>query len=201
MLLLAFLSPAAHGIESDDGFVIGQLTLSGTLNLLVVGCALGAFGGAVYCAVRPLVFGGRAFQIASISIGAAVVVGSMLVRPTGVDFYVLRPTWLAVALFTAIPGVYAGLLTVVAERWLRPGSWFDRRPDALVVAPAVVLVVFPPLAAVFVGGWLAAGGARRTAAGTAVLDAPATRWAARGALAAAWLFALVTLVRDAAVLT
>ena len=37
MYLLARLNPEATGVISDDGFVIGQFTLAGTLNLLVVG--------------------------------------------------------------------------------------------------------------------------------------------------------------------
>ena len=41
MYLLARLNPEATGVVSDDGFVMGQFTLSGTLNLLVVGGFLG----------------------------------------------------------------------------------------------------------------------------------------------------------------
>ena len=42
---------------SDDGFEMGQFTLSGSLNLLVVGAVLGAFGGVVYAGARHLTFG------------------------------------------------------------------------------------------------------------------------------------------------
>ena len=34
MALLAHLNPVAAGVESDDGFTMGQVTLSGTVNLV-----------------------------------------------------------------------------------------------------------------------------------------------------------------------
>ena len=46
--------------------------------------------------------GPRWFQVLSISLGPAVVVGALLVHPEGVDFTLLRPRWLAIALFVAI---------------------------------------------------------------------------------------------------
>jgi hypothetical protein len=64
MMLLAVLNPDATGRISDDGFRIGQLTASGTFNLLLVGGLLGAFGGAIYAVLRPLLVGPRWFQVA-----------------------------------------------------------------------------------------------------------------------------------------
>ncbi len=125
MMLLARLNPGFTGVTSDDGFSIGQLTPS-TFNLLAVATLLGVVGGGVYFVVRWLMFGPRWWQVLSISVGPAVVVGSMLVHRDGVDF-TLQPVWLAVALFAAIPGAYAALLTVLAERWLAPGDG-SRRP-------------------------------------------------------------------------
>ena len=38
MLVLRITSPdSVHGIESDDGFTIGQVTLGGTYNLMQLG--------------------------------------------------------------------------------------------------------------------------------------------------------------------
>src|SRR5262245_45478307 len=41
MMLLARLNPEATGVTSDDGFTIGQFTLSDTLNLLLIATLLG----------------------------------------------------------------------------------------------------------------------------------------------------------------
>lgn len=120
MMLLARLAPETSGVVSDDGFVIGQFNLFATLNLLLLGTFLGVLGGGIYLIARTLMIGPRWFQVLSISLGPAVVVGAMLVHTDGVDFISLRPTWLAIALFVAIPGLYAVLLTSICERWLHP---------------------------------------------------------------------------------
>ena len=60
----------------------------------------------------------------------------------GVDFTTLEPAWLAIAMFVLIPGVYAALLTVVAEQWLAPGGGFMTAPAWLALAP---LVLWTPL--------------------------------------------------------
>jgi hypothetical protein len=46
-------------VISDDGFRIGQLTASGTLNLLAIGTLLGVLGGAIYLVVRNLMIEAR----------------------------------------------------------------------------------------------------------------------------------------------
>ena len=54
MLLLRLTSPdRVNGIRSDDDFVIGRFTLSGTYNLLMLGAAVGIVGAGVYRLVRP----------------------------------------------------------------------------------------------------------------------------------------------------
>lgn len=148
MVLLARLAPETAGMTSDDGFVIGQFTLSGTLNLLLAGTLFGILGGVIYFALRRLMIGPRWFQILSISLGASVIVGSVLVHTDGVDFTFLRPAWLAIALFVAIPGLYAVLLTVLCERRLhREADRPQRGPGAVAswvprLARAALTVVF-----------------------------------------------------------
>lgn len=85
MLLLARLNPDATGLVSDDRFIIGQLTTE-SLNLLVDGTLLGVLGGGIYFVLRGLMIGPRWFQVLSISVGPAVVMGSQIVHTNGVDF-------------------------------------------------------------------------------------------------------------------
>ena len=68
-------------------------------------------------------FGPRWFRLLSFSVGPAVVVAAIVVHPTGVDFRVLEPLWLAVALFVLIPAVYVVLLVVLVERALAGPPW------------------------------------------------------------------------------
>jgi len=199
MMLLARLNPEATGVTSDDGFTMGQFTFSDTVNLLLLGTLLGVVGAGVYVLLRGLRIGPRWFQILCIGAGPAVVIGALIVHPDGVDFRLLEPTWLAIGLFVAIPGVYAALLTVYAERVLRPGGWWQRAPLALAAAP-LVLWIGPaaPLLLVVTAGWVAREGLRRTRAGAVVLGHPALGWATRLGLAAIFTIALLDLARDTA---
>jgi hypothetical protein len=151
MYVLARLNPEATGLVSDDGFVMGQFTLSGTLNLLLVGALLGGFGGLVYAAARHLTFGPHWWRVLSVALGAGLPVGALIVHPGGVDFTLLQPVRLSVALFVAIPALYGVLLTVLVEPRIAPppASW--GRLEALrwllrAGAAAVVIVALLDLA-------------------------------------------------------
>lgn len=201
MMLLAILNPHATGRMSDDGFRIGQLTGSGTFNLLLVGTLLGALGGLLYNVLRPLLIGPRWFRIGSISVGPAVVVGAMLIHTDGIDFRILEPAWLAIALFVAIPGLYAGLLTVLVEKWLHPAAWPVRVRLPVAAAPLLLMAPFAPVAAVVIVGWLFTRWARRLTVGRVILDNAALPWIARAGLTVIFALALDDLVRDIATLT
>ncbi len=198
MMLLARLTPESEGLLSDDGFVIGQLTVSGTLNLLVVTVVLGVLGGGIYLVVRNLMIGPRWFQILSISIGPAVVVGAILVHPEGVDFTFLRPTWLAIALFVAIPGLYAAVLTVACERWLQPDGRFLRSPGLAVFAPLILWLPIAPVLLVGVLAWFGMEVLRRQQAARPLFEHPLGPWLARLSLTVIFALSLVSLVQDVA---
>ncbi len=196
MMLLATLNPVSHGRLSDDGFIMGQLTFAGTVELMLTGVLLGIAGAGFYVALRGLMIGPRWFQVLSISVGPAVVVGAMLVHTEGIDFVLLQPAWLAIALFVAIPGLYAALLTVLAERWLAPGS----RPLAanwiVVVVLLLLWVPLAPLLGVLALGWLLVHLVSQSPQASAAMRHPATAWTARAALAAIFALGFADLVRD-----
>src|SRR4029450_10194938 len=120
MMLLARLNPEATDVTGDDGFTMGQCTVSDTLNLLLLGTLLGVVGAGVYALLRGLRIGPRWFQVLSICVGPAVVISALIVHTDGVDLQLLEPTWLTIGLFIALPGLYAALLTLLAERVLHP---------------------------------------------------------------------------------
>ena len=199
MLLLARLNPEATGVISDDGFRMGQLTAD-TLNLLVVTTFIGVFGGGIYFVLRGLMIGPRWFQVLSISVGPAVVAGASIVHVDGVDFTTLEPAWLAIAMFVLIPGVYAALLTVVAERWLAPGGGFMTAPTWLALAPLVLWTPLLPFLGALLVGLVVLAAVRRTHGGGVLLSHPAWPWLLRAALAVLFTVALAGLVRDATIL-
>jgi hypothetical protein len=122
MFLLFRLSPEAEGLTSDDGFTMGQFTVSGSAQLLLAGAQLGFVGGIVYLGVRWLLFGPPWFRVLSVTLAAGVGVGALLVHTDGVDFVVLQPAWVSILAFVALPASYGALLTVVAEQRVL-GGW------------------------------------------------------------------------------
>lgn len=126
MFILRLTSDASVlGVESDDGFIIGRFSLS-TLFLLLATAFLGSLGGVFYLVVRgwlptrarvPLMAG--YFAVVG---GAAVISG----KEGGTDFTQLAPLPLAIGFFIAIPALYGVAMSLMAERFLRDGSYIRR---------------------------------------------------------------------------
>lgn len=198
MNLLIRLNPEVAGLTSDDGFVMGQFTLAGSLNLAVIaGPLVGILGAGCYVALRGLMIGPRWFRLLSISLGPAVVVASLVVHPTGVDFRVLDPLWLAVALFILLPAGYVVLLVVLAERALAGPPWPALTTYLGIACWAPLFPGFLLLAA----GWAVRTWLRGSDAGSALLARPALPWIARGALTVVFLAGVLGLVSDVRALT
>ena len=195
MRLLAFLNPSATGVTSDDGFEIGQVTLAGSLQLAGAGVQIGLIGALGYAVLRGLMVGPPWFRLVSISLGPGVVVAAMIVSPHGVDFRVLEPVWLAVALFVAVPAAYVAMLSSISERLLA-GSGLPW--PLLLIGLVVWVVVLPlvPMALLALGGVLTLGALRRSGAGARVLASPVVPWLLRCALAAVFVWAVLDLVAD-----
>ena len=160
MFILRLTSPDhVRGVTSDDGFVIGQVTLAGTYSLLALGAVVGVIGAAAYQLVAPWLIGPTWFRRLTTGLASAAVGGSMLIHADGVDFTLLQPTWLAIGLFIALPGLFGTLIGPVVDAVSRPGSWTNRGrrrwflPIVCVgcVPSAIPVVLF---AAVVLGVWV-----------------------------------------------
>ncbi len=134
----------------------------------------------MYFLLRGLMIGPRWFQVLSISLGPAVVVGNQLVHADGGGLHP-RPVWLAIAMFVLIPGIYAALLTVVAERWLRPESRFARAPLWVAALPLLLWVPLAPFAAALAVILVASAAVQQSASGRALIAHPASAWVLRAA--------------------
>ena len=140
-----------RGIESDDGFTIGRFDLVSTLQLLGVTLLMGVIVGLIVIAGRPF-FPKRGMPFAW-ALAGAITGGAILISPDGVDFTLLEPHWLAVALFIAIPALGAGLIAWLTEVYPR-FWWRKRKLSVLAALAAIPVVIFFPIAivALFVGG-------------------------------------------------
>lgn len=154
MLLLRLTSSdGIRGIRSDDDFVIGRFTTE-TLFLLGAATLLGATLAVGYLAVRRWLPGRHRPLQAAIFLG--LVGGAFVIHPDGVDFTLLDPLWLAVALFVVLPAGFGWWMAAVVERRLAGEHELRRSSVAAVVVFVVIgiLGVLPillvPLAALCV---------------------------------------------------
>ena len=117
MFALRLTSDASlHGAETDDGFIIGQIS-SSTLFLIIVTGVLGVIGGVFYLAVRSWL--PVPWRASSFGMFGGIVGGAGVIHPGGTDFTLLDPLPLAIAMFIALPAIYGVVVSRVIERWLR----------------------------------------------------------------------------------
>lgn len=196
MLLLRVASdPVLHGRETDDGFVIGQIS-GATMFLVILTSVLGVLGGIFYLGVRSwLPERGRA---ALFGVFGGIVGGAGAIRPDGLDFTQLDPLPLAIAMFIALPAIYGVMVSRLIERWLREDSgWGASRAWILGLVPLILLAILGPvgigLTVLAAALWIVCRTAPRIAS---LWGSPAVMWIGRSALIAATAVALVSLVRD-----
>lgn len=191
MLLLRFTSPdRVIGLQSDDDFEIGRFTFGGTYNLLLIGAIVGIIGAGAYLLVAKRLLGPPWFRHVTVGLASAAVVGSMLVHSDGVDFTQLQPTWLAIAVFVMLPGVFGAFIGPTVEAVARPASW-TAHGRARWLIPLAAIVCFPPTLFVVGVAWAVAAVLTTVAAFTAVEHLRSTRVFAT-LIRAAWLTIAIT---------
>lgn len=136
MLLLRLTSPDfVVGMTSDNGFEIGVVSTR-TLNLLLATAGLGAVNGVLYSALRGAI--PVRLRLPLWTLLAAALGGAGVVHEDGVDFTLLEPASLAVALFVALPAAAAAVVVLLVERSSRMEPWADRRVAVGICASALV---------------------------------------------------------------
>lgn len=173
MRISALAAPAARGLLTENGNVVGEITLAGTIGLLVfagIGSAvLGAGALVVFdpwlprrTAPRGLVFG--AFLLA--------FAGTFVLDPTNVDFLVLGNRALNVAMFSSLFlafGLVASAAMSLLDRRVPPADavslrqWAAMMILALPVVPGLVgvaLSVGPEFGLPLIAARSAVGAAR-----------------------------------------
>jgi len=194
MFLLRVLSDdSLHGMKTDDDFTIGSFT-GETAFLVLLATFLGALGGLIYLAVREWL----APRWRSVLFGllGATVGGTLVIRPDGVDFTVLSPLWLAVALFVALPAVYAVSLSLLTERLVRSDSFQQSRWRWVAVLPLASLLLAGPfgIVALLLLGFIV--GINRSGEVTLLWRSAPVTWLGRAGIAAATAGGGIFLARD-----
>jgi hypothetical protein len=189
---------AVRGLTSDDGFEIGRFTLGDTAGLVVVTSVIGVIAALIFLVAWPFVsrFGRTTVPMMAVLYG--VVGGAMMVHTDGVDFTVLEPAALAIALFVAICAGFGAVVAHLVGRaaavdgWPRASGWW-------LLGPPLILLLFPPVLVVAVA-------AAATNQADAVASPDDGRWrtvhaGALLAMLALFVAGAVDLARDTATLT
>lgn len=111
--------PGAIGELTTSGFVVGEVTVGGTLTLVLLGAIGGALGGAVYIALRPWLaplgrWRGLGFGLLMLAVSSEPDLASSDLRRFG-------PPLLSFAMFAALSplaGVVLVLLVTKLERYV-----------------------------------------------------------------------------------
>ena len=149
MRLAALRVPEAAGAFTENGNVIGQITLGGTIGLGLVGLLFGAFAGTMLVVVRPWLPAARLARRWAVAIAALGLGTISLIHQKNPDFAVLRHDPIVVALLVALV-LLVGLSIVLADDWLEgrlPIATTAASPSAVayIVVTAIGLVLILPL--------------------------------------------------------
>lgn len=157
---------------------------------------MGAFGGLLYVGLRewlPL----KLRPIVAGLLGAALG-GVLIIRPDGVDFTLIEPLGLAVAMFVLIPAIYAVSLSLLTERLARDNSFAQSRwrwSGVLILAPVVVT---GPVGIAFLVIFSLGIAANRTGLVSRLWRSTPVTWAGRGVIVAVLATSTAYLIKDVA---
>ena len=150
--------PSLHGVETDDGFLIGSFT--GSMVFLFILCVItGTVGALFYLVIRS--WFPRAYRAPGMAIFMGAFGGATIIKPDGIDFTLVEPHALSVVFFIALPALYGYTVSVLTERFL------DRKEErgrpwssAAAILPLLGLGVLGPFGiivlAVAFAGWMLA---------------------------------------------
>jgi hypothetical protein len=189
---------AVKGVTSDDGFEIGRFTLSDTIGLVIITMFIGVLAALLYLVAHPFVTRlGRA-RVPAMGVFYGVVGGALLVHTDGVDFRVLEPALLAVALFVAISAGFGAVVAHLVGLAAPDGAWPQTWPWWALGPPLLFLLLPPFLVVALLAVTVHYAG---TTAGST------TRWwrvahgGAVAVMASVFVLGAIDLAKDAAELT
>jgi hypothetical protein len=199
MRLAAIAAPEARGAVTENGNVVGDITLAGTVGLVVfAGLASAVIGAGALVVLRPWLPEAPAAR--GLLLGAILLAlfGTAVVDPANADFVLLGDRALNVAMFSALFlafGLVASVTGAVLDARILPAEHFG--PGAWLVSLLVAAPVVP--------GVLGVAFASASRAALALVGASVVMHAApaverrRGRAAATLVRGLATLVMLAAI--
>jgi hypothetical protein len=108
--------PSVAGVTTTNGNRVGEITLGGTIGVLLVGVALGVLGGLVYAVVEPWLRRLRPWQGVVFGVFLLVAAGISVLDPVNSDFSRFGSAPLHVAMFAALFLLFGILIAWVFDR-------------------------------------------------------------------------------------
>lgn len=108
--------PAEQGALTEAGNVVGRITLSGTVALIVLGGLVGTAGGLIYLALRPWLADSGRWKGLLFGVILLAVLGPSIIRGRNFDFYVFGPPLLNVTTFASLFILFGLLVPPLAVR-------------------------------------------------------------------------------------
>jgi len=141
MRVLALADSDARGTVTEAGNRVGEITAGGTLALILfVGIPAGVAAGLIVFLVRRWLPSRLVWRGLALSLVLLALLGGTVIDADNIDFRLLEPSGLAVALFGVLFFLAGYALAMLADRWA-PGTppVFYRR--GVTVVGAIVLAV------------------------------------------------------------
>jgi hypothetical protein len=147
-----------QGVTTANGNRVGEITLNGTIGLVVFGGVFaGIFGGLLYASVRPWLTPFARWRGLIFGLGLLGLAGSLILDAANSDFIVLRPPLLNVAMFGALFLIFGIAIAPMFDRTLRALAEDSLVSGALAFLGTVAAALFVGLGLVSGFGALASG--------------------------------------------
>lgn len=102
MRIIALADPSSDGVMTDAEATVGEVTVGGTVNLLMLGTVAGIMGGVVYLGIRRWLPAPGAWKGAVYGVFTLLTVGHLLFDTANADFQIFEPVLLVIVLFAAL---------------------------------------------------------------------------------------------------
>ena len=147
-VLAATSGGAAQGRRTEADEIVGRITSGGSISIIIF---VGVFGGLIaalgYLVVRrwlPTRAGPAGLVTGIVLLGTIGVSDPM--SPDNLDFAILRPTWLAVALIAFLALLFGVTFTALAARLEAGMPTLGDRPASIAAHAGLVVLLVPPVA-------------------------------------------------------
>ena len=150
MRATSLIDRSAHGRRTEAGFRVGEVTLGGTLELVVF---IGLFGGlavlAIWTVVERWLPASPVARAGTASIAAVGIGGRIAIDGGNFDFSILDPGWAMALIFVALTATLGPMIVateVLIDRYLSRGDhWARMWPGVVTLGAFPALIVFATL--------------------------------------------------------